>query len=203
MAKKGLKIKPVVLLDAGHGKETAGKRSPVWPDGTQYFEWEGNRDIRDRVAKKLDEAGHSDRYKYVWHGEEDLSLTNRVKVVNDFCKHYGSQNCFLLSIHSDAFTSSAAHGWGQWIAPNASEKSQNYAELIKEEVKNIFNSNHVRPTKRAKFTMVTKTKCPAVLTECFFMTNQADCKQILMTERGKDMIATVLANVLIKIIERK
>ena len=38
-------MKPIVILDNGHGEETAGKRSPVWGDGSQLFEWEFNRDI--------------------------------------------------------------------------------------------------------------------------------------------------------------
>ncbi len=47
-------MKPIVLLDNGHGKETAGKRSPVWGDGSQLFEWEFNRDIVRRIAEKLE-----------------------------------------------------------------------------------------------------------------------------------------------------
>ena len=31
-------MKPIVILDNGHGEETAGKRSPVWSDGKQLFE---------------------------------------------------------------------------------------------------------------------------------------------------------------------
>ena len=38
-----------VLIDNGHGVDTKGKRSPVWPDGRQLFEWEFNRDIAKRV----------------------------------------------------------------------------------------------------------------------------------------------------------
>lgn len=32
-----------ILIDNGHGRATAGKRSPVWPDGKQLFEYEFNR----------------------------------------------------------------------------------------------------------------------------------------------------------------
>jgi N-acetylmuramoyl-L-alanine amidase len=40
-----------VILDAGHGGiidgvyQTHGKRSPIWEDGSQYFEGVGNRQI--------------------------------------------------------------------------------------------------------------------------------------------------------------
>ena len=48
------------LLDSGHGGldpdtgeyVTPGKRSPVWDDGTQYFEGVGNRDIVKRILDK-------------------------------------------------------------------------------------------------------------------------------------------------------
>ena len=40
-----------ILLDNGHGYDTPGKRSPIWPDGSQLFEWEFNR--VDKIASKL------------------------------------------------------------------------------------------------------------------------------------------------------
>ena len=43
----------IVILDNGHGQETPGKRSPVWSDGKQLFEWEFNRDIVRRIADIL------------------------------------------------------------------------------------------------------------------------------------------------------
>ena len=45
-------------LDNGHGKLTAGKRSPIFDDGeTQFFEYEFNRDIVARIIKQLEEKG--------------------------------------------------------------------------------------------------------------------------------------------------
>lgn len=44
----------VIILDAGHGIDTAGKCSPIWDDGSQLFEHEFNRDIVRRIAEKLD-----------------------------------------------------------------------------------------------------------------------------------------------------
>ena len=48
-----------VILDAGHGGiiageyQTAGKRSPVWSDGTILYEGEFNRAIKARVIERL------------------------------------------------------------------------------------------------------------------------------------------------------
>jgi N-acetylmuramoyl-L-alanine amidase len=41
------------LIDNEHGENTPGKRSPVWPDGTQLFEWEYAREIARRVETEL------------------------------------------------------------------------------------------------------------------------------------------------------
>lgn len=47
----------IVILDNGHGIETPGKRSPVWDDKTQLFEWEFNRDMVRRIILKCYRAG--------------------------------------------------------------------------------------------------------------------------------------------------
>ena len=47
----------IVILDAGHGGmidgeyQTAGKRSPIWDDGSQYFEGVGNREIVSKLTE--------------------------------------------------------------------------------------------------------------------------------------------------------
>ena len=46
-------MKKTIILDNGHGIETPGKRSPIWKDGTQLFEWEFNRDVVRHIASKL------------------------------------------------------------------------------------------------------------------------------------------------------
>lgn len=47
----------LVILDNGHGKETPGKRSPLWSDETQLFEWEYTRKVVKEVAKRLTDCG--------------------------------------------------------------------------------------------------------------------------------------------------
>ena len=45
-----------ILLDNGHGYDTPGKRSPIWPDGSQLFEWEFNRDIVSRIENSIEKG---------------------------------------------------------------------------------------------------------------------------------------------------
>ena len=88
----------LIVLDNGHGCKTQGKRSPVWPDGSQLFEWEFNRDIVRRISSKLDKLNIENII--VVPEIEDISLVNRCKRVN---KIYSTRkDAILLSIHANA-----------------------------------------------------------------------------------------------------
>ena len=51
-----------------------------------------------------------------------------------------------------------------------------------------FTDRRFRGEKTANFWMCKQTNCPFILTENFFMTNEKECKEILMTEKGQDKI---------------
>ena len=88
-----------ILID-GHGRETAGKRSP---DG-RLLEWSYNREIARRVNAELQRRG---LYSSLLVPEdEDISLAERCKRVNRVCSELGRRNVCLVSIHVNA----AGHG---------------------------------------------------------------------------------------------
>ena len=84
----------VIILDNGHGQETAGKRSPKFPDGSQFFEWEFNRDIVGRIAKQLKKEGI--KYEILVPEIQDISLTERCKRANKIWTNNGKKG-FLVS----------------------------------------------------------------------------------------------------------
>lgn len=91
----------VFLFDNGHASSTPGKRSPKFKDGTQFFEWEFNRDIVKRVAKQLDKLG----IKYhilVPEDNVDIPLTERANRANKYCRLYGADKCIFISCHANA-----------------------------------------------------------------------------------------------------
>jgi N-acetylmuramoyl-L-alanine amidase len=88
----------LIILDNGHGKETPGKRSPKWEDGSQLFEYEFNRDIVRRIASKLEQ--HNIPYYILVPELEDISLSERCKRANNIYKD--NKDCMLLSIHANA-----------------------------------------------------------------------------------------------------
>ena len=82
-----------ILLDNGHGYDTPGKRSPIWPDGSQLFEWEFNRDIVSRIEILLKKAGIS--CVRLVPEKEDISLSERSKRANTIAKQ---SDCLSLSM---------------------------------------------------------------------------------------------------------
>ena len=104
-------MNPIVILDNGHGKETAGKRSPVWADGSQLFEYEFNRDIVRRIAEKLE--AENIPYRILVPEENDIGLSERARRANAIAKENGGK-AYVLSIHANA---GGGTGWEVWTSP--------------------------------------------------------------------------------------
>tara|TARA_R110000868_G_scaffold114526_3_gene306804 strand:+ start:353 stop:979 length:627 start_codon:yes stop_codon:yes gene_type:complete len=198
----------IYLLDAGHGGlidgkyTTPGKRSPIWEDDSVYYEGVGNRDIRKKLAQKMEDNGLN--YHLVSVGGEDTKLGRRVDIINSYCNMYGAANCILISIHSDAFNVESAHGWSVFTTKGTT-KSDAIATLISEETKKLFPNETFRedkrdgdPDKESNFYIIANSRCRAVLTENFFMTNPRECKEILMAEDGRTKIADAHFNAILR-----
>lgn len=121
-----------ILLDNGHGQETPGKRSPVWADGSQLFEYEFNRDIVRRIARML--AHKSITFDIIVHENTDIPLYVRANRVNHICSVNGAKNCLLLSIHANA---GGGTGWEVWTSIGQT-MADDYAEIIYKRAKIAF-----------------------------------------------------------------
>lgn len=168
----------LVLLDNGHGKETPGKRSPVWSDGTQLFEWEYNRKLVDAIFIKLNKIGIN--CAKIVTEQEDITLTERAKRINRFCKN---NECIMISVHCNAGKGS---GW-ECFTTKSKNNSDNLALVFVETFKELFTDKKCRGHKEENFTILYKSNCPCVLTENFFMDTESDCK-FLMSKEGFDRI---------------
>ena len=185
-------MKPIVLLDNGHGKETAGKRSPVWSDGSQLFEWEFNRDIVRRISEKLEADGIP--YRILVPEETDISLTERARRANEIAKENNGK-AYVLSIHANA---GGGTGWEVYTSPGQTP-SDAIATVFFEEAGREFVPDGWRmrsdysdgdPDKENQFYILKHTVCPAVLSENFFMDTEKDCR-FIMSEDGRERIANM------------
>lgn len=183
-------MKPIVILDNGHGEETAGKRSPVWGDGSQLFEWEFNRDIVRRIAAKLDDLGIG--YEILTPETNDVSLSERCRRANEIYRNY-NEMAFLVSVHANA---GGGTGWEVYTSPGET-KADVIATVFAEEAQRVFVPDGWRmrfdysdgdPDKEAAFYILKHTSCPAILTENFFMDTEKDCR-FIMSDAGREQIA--------------
>jgi len=188
-----------VILDNGHGENTPGKRSPVWDDGSQLFEYEFNRDIVLRIYQQLFELNIP--CIILVPELNDISLTERCKRVNKIYDET-EKKCFLFSIHANA---GGGTGWECHIYSEKT-KSKDYATILAQEAKNEFGTEwKVRqplPNQLywvSNFQIIRDSKCPAVLTENFFMDKEEDCR-FIMSEEGRDRIAKIHVETIKKII---
>ena len=181
-----------ILIDNGHYKGTAGKCSP---DRT-FFEWKFTREIAIPIVAKLKELGY-DAERIVPEDDHDVTLTERCNRVNKWCKEFGSKNVIFISIHANAAPKnedsiwSKARGISVHVSKNASDESKRLAQFLYAEViERELQGNRSVPKCHYwvdNFTVLTKTLCPAVLTENLFYTNQEDLK-ILKSDEGKKKI---------------
>ncbi len=187
-----------IILDNGHGIETPGKRSPVWADGSQLFEYEFNRAIASMVYSSLVSLG-IDSVLLVPE-IEDVSLLERVKRANKIHRLYGSS--LLVSIHANA---GGGSGWEIWTSKGETW-SDIYATHFFDEAKVMLPSFRMRsdyqdgdPDKESQFYILRKTICPAVLTENLFMDTEEDCRFIMSIE-GRRIIADIHINAILNVL---
>lgn len=182
-------MKKFIIIDAGHGNNSPGKRSPIWKDGKQLFEWEFNRDVAERIAHKLGAIYVPNRLLVT--EKEDIQLSERCRRVNNICRIHGKDNCILISIHANA-----GGGTGfEVFTSTGRTKSDEYATILITEFGYEFPNEKVRTDysdgdsdKEAGFYILKHTQCPAILSENMFMDNERDCRK-LMDDNFRERIA--------------
>lgn len=203
-----------IILGTAHLATTPGKRSP---DG-KFRECVYSREIAKLVYNKLSRIGYRVAVDYpglnpnaqmkgaTWKQEQTRELTWRSNLVNQMCKTYGTGNCLYVSIHVNAAGNGSAwmnaRGWAVYTSPGKT-KSDTLATCLFNEAKERLphdSKYYVRadwsdgdPDYEAKFHVLTKTKCPAVLTENLFQDNKEDV-EFLLSDAGKKTIVDIHVN---------
>ena len=175
----------VIIIDNGHGIDTPGKCSP----DKSFFEWRWNRMFANRLKYELDELGYN--AIILVPEETDLGLTARATRANKICDAYGVGNCIFISVHCNAAGSDGqwhnATGWSAWTTVGKTN-SDKLAECLCNEcelegIKLRKDMSDGDKDWEKNFTVIYKTKCPAVLTENMFMDSKTDL-EFLKSDEG-------------------
>lgn len=178
----------LIMLDAGHGENTPGKRSP---DG-RLREYAFARLMVQRIARRLMTLGITSLA--VTPETTDIPLAERVRRANAaFLTHH--RDAVLLSIHCNAAGCgqwTAAHGWSVHVDPTASATSRRLADCLHDAA--VSHGLTVRRSlPRDKYITQPLYICgrhaayPAVLTENLFQDNRQDV-EFLLSEAGRQCI---------------
>ena len=192
----------VILADPGHGIDTLGKRSP---DG-RLREYKYAREIAAEVVKRLKTMNYNAQLLVT--EENDISLGTRCKRVNDICKHFGTSNVLLVSIHLNAKGIGSAwmdaRGWQACVSLNSSAKSKQLASFLFDAAQ--AQGLKMRSPKAGQkwwaqnLAICRDTNCPAVLTENLFQDNKQDV-EFLLSDKGREAIINLHVNGIINYIK--
>lgn len=169
----------VVMLDAGHGGNTPGKRSP---DGMREFEF--NQEVAENINKEL--GAYTNILVHFIHdrsGKTDTPLAARTNVANNLYLKYKDKSKYevvYLSIHANAF------GAGGWNAANGIEtyvyesRPAEAMALANDIHKALITSTTMadRGVRAANFHVLRETHMTAILLELGFMTNSGDMAKL-------------------------
>ena len=184
-----------VILDNGHGEDTAGKRSP---DG-KLREYAWAREIVKKIKSELDNLGIANTV--LVPETKDISLSERVQRANKIHteQHKKGKVVILLSIHCNAAGNGEwknARGWSAWTSRGVT-KSDDVAYCLYVAAHEILDPKGIKiredmsdgdPDWESNFYIVYKSSMPSVLTENFFQDNKEDVKYLLSEEGKNDCV---------------
>lgn len=161
----------IIVLDAGHGYQTAGKQSP---DGMKEYDF--NREVAQYVKACLDNYLDATVH-FVHEDTRDVPLKERTT------KAHILKADLYVSIHANAFGSrgwNEANGIETYIYETKPKESLALAEIIQAALVKSTNLKS-RGVKTANFQVLRETHCPSILIECGFMTNKNEAVLLKLT----------------------
>ncbi len=180
-----------ILIDNGHGCNTAGKCSP---DG-RFREYAWAREIARAIVSDRQDLGYD--AERIVPEEYDVSLSARCQRVNSWSDELGKGNVLCVSIHVNAAGNGDrwynATGWSAYTCKGQTT-SDKLADCLYKQAALWLPGHHLRmdysdgdPDIEADFAILKKTACACVLTENGFQ----DCEESLRfieSNEGKEAI---------------
>ena len=183
----------LLILDAGHAKNTSGKNNIK----ENFYEWEFNNDMQYKIKARCEDLGIK---VFLTNPNpatvSDIALGVRAKSANDYWIKNNKPKSIFISLHANAFSNAAARGAETYHAKNASNTSKNFAKVLNDEIvktmKKIDNNAKDRGVKSENFTVIYNALMPSVLCEYAFYSNLDDLN-ILKNNKDELVEATVKA----------
>jgi N-acetylmuramoyl-L-alanine amidase len=188
-------MKYLLISDAGHAEKVAGKEAP----DKSFREWKFNHEM-DLMLKQRCKDHAIDYYQTNPSPEQkdEIGLTKRAELANEYWKKNGKPNALFVSIHANAYKNefNEARGTETYVASNASQNSKSAAKYMQNEIykciKSLDTNSKDRGVKASDFTVIYKANMPAIVIEYAFYSNREDLK-ILKNNQSELIEATMRA----------
>ncbi|MBR1526700.1 MAG: N-acetylmuramoyl-L-alanine amidase [Prevotella sp.] len=211
----------IVIIGTPHLLTTPGKCSP---DG-RLREAVYGREVGREVKAILENYGYKVQFDYEGDKlpktmqtpnaklEQQRELALRVNTVNDICKR-SAEKCIYVSIHVNGIGTDGkwhdSRGFCVYTSPGKTQADvlatciwnrakKNLPQDHKNAIRSDFSDGD--PDFEAKLYVLTKTSCPAVLTENLFQDNKEDVAYLL-SDAGRQAIVRLHVEGIIDYIER-
>ena len=190
-----------VVIDAGHGGEDGGA---IGKNGAY------EKDINLMLAKKLKERLVSLGITCELTRESDILLYDKsadyegkkkkldLQARKEFAERY--ENAIFISIHQNSFSKSQYSGLQVYYSTN-DPASRILASKIQADIKEKLQPNNNRAIKpSSSIYLLDELTCPAVLVECGFLSNQAECER-LCDESYQNALCDIMCEVIAEFVK--
>jgi N-acetylmuramoyl-L-alanine amidase len=179
-ASKSPKYQKTVIIDPGHGGPDGGA---VGVDGAI------EKNINLAISLKLRNFFLASGFKVIMTREDDRTISdksaktiramktsdlhNRLKIAN------AHPEALFISIHQNIYDSSYYSGAQVFYSTNNAD-SKVLAQTLQLDIRNMLQPQNLREIKPAQSNLyiLYKAKSPAVMVECGFLSNPAECKKL-------------------------
>ncbi len=186
---------PLIIIDPGHGGRDGGASS----EGGAL-----EKDINLQISNMISRLSTAYGIDCMLTRDKDEMLGselsgNKKKMKDLKCRvnlANSSDNCIFVSIHQNKFPQKKYSGLQVYYSRN-SVYSKPLAEKIQSTVKKNIQTDNDRVVKPASSSIyvLDNVKCPAVLVECGFLSNDAEAKLLSDTDYQKKLSACIFTAV--------
>ena len=184
-----------LALNAGHGKNTVGKRCLKTLDPNKTREWTLNSRICERIEEKLRVYSNIQTLRLDdVTGKQDIALKARTDKANNF----GAD--FYLSIHHNAGVNGGKGGGVMaYIYTSASAKSKEWQKALYDRIIKYtgLKGDRATPLVSANLHECRESYMPCVLLECGFMDSSTDVP-IILNNNFAEQVATACVEVIVE-----
>lgn len=188
---------PTVIIDAGHGGIDSGCISI---NGNE------EKDINLSILLKLREMLRAAGVNTVVTRDCDKSIhdigitglgnqkksdmENRLKIINT------TENAIFVSVHQNQFTDSRYYG-AQMFYPEGSADSERLASILQRSITSMLQPENKREIKPVgdEIYLLHFAKCPAVMAECGFLSNQEEADKLESEEYQSQMAFSIFSGI--------